>query len=359
MPVYKDNKTNTWYVSKRYTGWDGKSKRLFKRNFLTKREAKEYEASFITKQKSNPDITFKEFVEIYYEDRRQHTKRSTFITKRNYIETLIRPYFDRFKLADITAKEVMKWQNDISTRNSSTGRPYSKTTLRAVHAQLSSIFNHAVRYYGLSVNPAQIVGNFHIDEIKEPQIWTLDEYKRFSEAIMNKTHSYLAFEILFWCGLRSGEMLALTPADLDFEKKLIHIDKTYQRIEGEDVIGTPKTKRSNRYVDMPDFLSDELQNYLTNLYHIQNDERIFPFQKTYLLKEMDRGCKASGVKRIRVHDLRHSHVSMLMEKGFSPTDIASRVGHEAIEITYHYAHSYDYKGKEIADALGKIEDNQK
>ena len=72
--------------------------------------------------------------------------------------------------------------------------------------------------------------------------------------------------------------------------------------------------------------------------------------------EMNRGCKASGVKRIRVHDLRHSHVSMLMEQGVSPVDIANRVGHEAIRITYHYAHSYDTKGKEIANLLENVED---
>ena len=355
MPVYKDNKTNTWYVSKRYVDWDGKDKRLFKRNFATKREAKEYEASFLARRKGDPDIKFKDFVELYYSDRKQQVKESTFQTKHNYIEIAIRPYFDEFRLANITPRDVMKWQNEISSKTTSTGKPYSKATLRTIHAQLSSIFNHAVRYYGLKQNPAQIVGTIKDDEVKEPEVWTVEEYKKFSEAIMPKTVFYLAFEVLFWCGLRIGELMALTPDDIDFDNKTLHVNKSLQRINGRDIITTPKTKRSNRYVDMPEFLNDELKNYLENLYKIDHDQQVFPVTKTKMHKAMVQGCKDSGVKRIRVHDLRHSHVSMLMEQGFSPIDIANRVGHEAIQITYHYAHSYDFKGKEIADKLNKME----
>jgi hypothetical protein len=111
MPVYKDNKTGTWYVSKRYQDWDGKERRLFKRNFATKKEAKEYESSFISQKKGNPSIRFRDFIEIYYEDRRQNTKPSTFLTKKNVIENCIRPYFDDFRLADITPKEVMNLED--------------------------------------------------------------------------------------------------------------------------------------------------------------------------------------------------------------------------------------------------------
>ena len=210
MPVYKDNKAGTWYVSKRYQDWDGKERRLFKRNFATKKEAKEYESSFISQKKGNPSIRFRDFIEIYYEDRRQNTKPSTFLTKKNVIENCIRPYFDDFRLADITPKEVMKWQNMMLTKTCKTGRKYSKETLRATHAQLSSIFNHAVRYYGLHMNPAQIVGTIKNDEMKEPEVWTVDEYRRFSEAISNKPIIYMAFEVLFWCGLRIGPSVSCT-----------------------------------------------------------------------------------------------------------------------------------------------------
>lgn len=108
--------------------------------------------------------------------------------------------------------------------------------------------------------------------------------------------------------LTKAELLALTPADFNFKKKTLRINKSYQRLKGEDVISTPKTKNSVRTVIMPQFLCDEMQDCLKLYYSLKPDDRIFPVTKYYLNHEMERGCKASGVKKIRVHDLRHSHV---------------------------------------------------
>ena len=181
--------------------------------------------------------------------------------------------------------------------------------------------------------------------------WTKPEYLSFSQAMMDKPVSFYAFEVLYWCGLRLGELLALTSKDFDFEKGTVRINKSYQRIECEDVITDPKTPRSNRIVQMPDFLAEEMRNYINSLYGLSPNERIFPISKNYLHKEMDRGCKETGVKRIRIHDLRHSHVSLLIEMGFSAVAIADRVGHESIDITYRYAHLFPTTQKEIANKL--------
>ena len=81
------------------------------------------------------------------------------------------------------------------------------------------------------------------------------------------------------------------------------------------------------------------------------DERLFAVTKHFLAHEMERGCKASGVKRIRIHDIRHSHVSLLIEMGFSALAIAERMGHEAVDITYRYAHLFPTKQDEMAAAL--------
>ena len=102
---------------------------------------------------------------------------------------------------------------------------------------------------------------------------------------------------------------------------------------------------------MPHFLTEELENFLLTIYKIKGNQRIFTVTKSYMHHEMDRGCKESGVKRIRVHDLRHSHVSLLIEMGFSALAIADRVGHESIDITYRYAHLFPTKGSEIANKL--------
>lgn len=171
---------------------------------------------------------------------------------------------------------------------------------------------------------------------------------------MDKPVSYYAFQMFYWTGIREGELLALTPADFDFTKKEVRINKTYQRLKGQDVITSPKTKRSNRIIRMPDSLCTEMQEYLGRLYGLKKTGRIFTVTKSYLHHEMDRGAKAAGVKRIRIHDLRHSHISLLIDMGFSAVAIADRVGHESIEITYRYAHLFPSKQQEMANKLDAL-----
>ena len=104
-------------------------------------------------------------------------------------------------------------------------------------------------------------------------------------------------------------------------------------------------------IQMPDFLALEIQDYIGSIYGIEKNDRLFPVNKSYLHHEMTRGCKETGVKRIRIHDLRHSHVSLLIEMGFSAVAIADRVGHESIDITYRYAHLFPTTQTEIANKL--------
>ena len=155
-------------------------------------------------------------------------------------------------------------------------------------------------------------------------------------------------------GMRFSEALAITPKDFDFEKQTLTINKSYQRLNGRDVITTPKTKKSNRIIKMPKFLCEEMQEYLQMLYGLKKKDRIFTVTKSYLHHEMDRGAKAAGVKRIRIHDLRHSHISLLIDMGFSAVAIADRVGHESIDITYQYAHLFPSKQTEMADRLDDL-----
>ena len=189
------------------------------------------------------------------------------------------------------------------------------------------------------------------EQPKEMLFWTKEEYLKFIDAMMDNPMLYYAFEILYWCGIREGELLALTPADFDFKKKTLRINKSYQRLQGKDVITTPKTKKSNRVIQMPDFLCDEIQDYFKHLYGLEADSRIFPLSKYALKRGMAYGCKASGVKVIRIHDLRHSHVSLLINMGYSAVAIGNRVGHESVEITYRYAHLFPTVQKEMADKL--------
>ena len=356
MPVFKNEDNGTWYVMARYVNWKGERKQKCKRGFVTKKEAQEWERMFQLQNSSDLDMSFEAFTELYIRDVKNRLKENTWLTKEHIIRTKILPFFGKLKISEISTKEIITWQNEMLAYRDEKKKPYSQTYLKTLHNQLSAIFNHAVRYYELRSNPAAKVGNMGSEEHREMLFWTKEEYKKFSFEMMDKPVSFYAFEMLYWCGIREGELLALTPADFDFDKETVTINKSYQRLHGEDVITTPKTKKSNRTIKMPHFLCEEMQEYLSMLYGLKKKDRIFTVTKSYLHHEMDRGAKAAGVKRIRIHDLRHSHISLLIDMGFSAVAIADRVGHESIEITYQYAHLFPSKQTEMAkrlDDLGK------
>ena len=351
MPAYKEKDAKTWYVSVRYEDWTGKKTRKVKRGFATKREALEWERKFLLKENASLDMTFDSFLELYKEDLKDRLKLSTWIMKTSVIDQKILPYFKNKRMCDIKTSDVIAWQKEIMAYRDEDGNAYTPTYLKTIHNQLSAIFNHAVRYYELASNPAAKAGNMGKEKTREMLFWTKEEYTSFVEEIMDKPISFYAFEMLYWCGLRMGELLALTPSDFDLKEGIVHITKSYQRIHGKDVITDPKTEKSVRNIKMPDFLVDEIKDYLNALYNVESDTRIFPITKSYLHHEMKRGCNATGVKRIRIHDLRHSHVSLLINMGFTAVAIADRVGHESIDITYRYAHLFPTTQREIANKL--------
>ena len=308
MPAYKNKENGSWYVVTQYTDWTGERKPKCKRGFATRREALEWEQKFQQQNAGDLDMSFEAFCEIYTNDLKARLKESTWQTKENIIKTKLLPYFGKRKINEITTKDVIAWQNELLAYRDEKRKPYSQTYLKTLHNQLSAIFNHAVRFYDLHSNPAAKAGNMGTEERREMLFWTKEEYQKFAEEMMDKPVSYYAFQMLYWTGIREGELLALTPADFDFERGTVKISKTYQRLKGQDVITSPKTKKSNRTIQMPDFLCQEMQEFFKMQYGLKKKDRIFSVTKSYLHHEMDRGAKAAGVKRIRIHDLRHPYV---------------------------------------------------
>lgn len=351
MPAYKDEKTGTWYAAFYFTNWKGEKEKKMKRGFAMKREALQWEREFLHQKNADLSMTFDSFVKIYMEDMKNRIREHTWQTKISIIESKILPYFKDKKMCDIAPKDIIKWQNEMIAHRDKNGVPYSATYLKTMHNQISAIFNHAVRFYELKSNPAAKAGSVGKKEATEMLFWTKDEYLKFADSMMDKPLSFYAFEVLYWCGLRLGELLALTPADFDFGKNTVSITKSYQRLNKKDVITDPKTPKSKRVIQIPDFLSEEIQEYSSQFYSCLPTDRLFPVTKSYLHHEMTRGSTEQGIKRIRIHDLRHSHVSLLIEMGFSAVAIADRVGHESIDITYRYAHLFPTKQIEIADKL--------
>lgn len=344
----KDPKTGKWLIQYRYTDWQGNRKKSMKRGFKTKREAEEWLQNFLATKQADFNMLFEHFLKIYYADMETRLREHTMRTKKYVFDLKILPYFGKMKMNEITASDIRKWQSELIKQG------YAPTYLKTINNQLAALFNYAVRYYDLPNNPCRKAGSMGKGKADEMNFWTKEEFDKFIDAVMNKQQSYMAFMTLFWTGMRIGELLALNVVDVDFEKRTISITKSYQRMGGRDVITEPKTQKSKRVIAIPQFLAVDLQDYVNSMYGVQEEDRLFQITKYYLEHEMQRGIKESGVKRIRIHDIRHSHASMLVEMGFSPLEIANRLGHEKIETTLNtYSHLYPNKQEQLAYRLDK------
>ena len=306
MSATRDGKM--WRCQFYYKDWQGVSHKKNKRGFKTKAEAEQWERDFLQQQQRNLDINFENFVQIYYEDMEHRLRENTMRTKKFIIDLKIIPYFKKKNMNEIKASDIRAWQNALMKKG------YSETYLKTVNNQLSAIFNYAVRYYDLKDNPCRKAGSIGKSHAGEKEFWTKQEFKQFLVTVENKPETKMAFLLLYWTGMRIGELLALSYNDIDLEKRTISVNKSYQRIEGRDIITPPKTPKSKRIITIPPFLTEELKEYISHLYGIMADERMFRFTKSYMEHEIIRGIKASGVKRIRLHDIRHPYVKPTTKK---------------------------------------------
>ena len=352
MPAYKDEKTGKWFAKFYYTNWQGIKKQKWKRGFATKKEALGFERDFLEKQSANPDMTFQNLYEIYMEDMAARLKQSTLLTKKAVLQTHILPFFGSKPINEIKASDVRRWQAKLM----SSPNNYSQTYLKKINTELNSIINYVKRFYDLNTNPCGKAGTIGKAKAEEMDYWTYDEYIAFREGVKDKSLSYICFEVLYWTGMREGELLALSPADIDLDNKTISINRTYQRIEGKDVFTSPKTRKSKRKIPIPDFLCQELSDYIQSRYMLDADERLFPVTKSYLSHEMIRGCKNTDVKKIRIHDIRHSHASLLINQGCDALMLADRLGHEKVSTTLNtYSHLFPHKQQELVHSLESLQ----
>lgn len=358
MPVYKDEQRGTWYFKCNYRDWQGEIKTKMKRGFATKKEAQKCEREFIEMQSGNMNMKLANFVEVYFNDKGTRLKERSIMTKRTLIETKIIPYFGEKSMNEITAVDIIKWQNMLMNQE------YSPTYLRMIQNQLTALFNHAERFYDLRDNPCKKVDKMGRSNARELNFWTKDEYEVFIKGFGEEDEMYrIIFQMLFWLGCRIGEVLALTASDIDLENGTISVSKTYFRRNKTDYITSPKTESSNRKITIPKFLKGEIKEYLDRQYELAPEDRIFPITDRAVQKKMKQKTEEAKLKPIRVHDLRHSHIALLIEKGLQPLVIAQRVGHDSVNTTMNiYGHLYPNKQKEVADLLnaeatGALENN--
>ncbi|WP_221774503.1 site-specific integrase [Listeria booriae] len=197
--------------------------------------------------------------------------------------------------------------------------------------------------------------------------WTVEEFKCFISLFDESEHNYkVFFYTLYFTGMRLGEILGLTWKDINFISSEINVSKTFSIHKGEVSITSPKTKYSNRRISINKSLTHELelwkveQNNLLKSYLLEQkeDTQVFQFNHTYTHKDIIYKqfhkilTREQTLKKIRIHDFRHSHVALLIHNDEDYTVIKERLGHASITTTIDiYGHLFPSKQKSIADKL--------
>lgn len=330
----------------------GKLIKKRKRGFSTRGAAKKFKEKFLLNMETNINISFATLVDLYLEDCEAHLKPTTVEYKKNIFYLRILPFFKNLKITEIEPLHIRRWQIQLLNDE----KQLKQTYLRSISNQLNAILNYAVKYYKLPNNPARFCDSIGEKYAEEMLFWTKEEFFKFREKIKDKEMSKIIFNLFFYTGMREGELLALTLDDFNLEKKEVSINKNLAKVGKKELILPPKTKGSKRIITIPEFLCNQIKEFSKKRYDYNSNERLFPVTKYYLHHEMNRGSKLSGVKRIRIHDLRHSHVALLIEMGVSILLISKRLGHDNPQTTLRiYGHLYPNKQREIADDLEILE----
>lgn len=353
MPAYKNKKNNKWFVKYSYVDEEGKKKYITKRGFDTKREALQWEDDNRKQVLNKKDMLFEDFVDKYKLNHLIRLKPDTAKIKSSIIDNIITPFFKGFKMTEIGVNDVVEFQNTLLDEKANNGKGYSESYIRTVHSVLVALLGFACKEYGLDKNPAQIAGGVGSLQSRSDEFWTYEEYKKFIDYYRSDKETYYAFEVLYWSGMRRGELLALTPEDFDFRNDLVHINKTLNEDADEDTDNLPKTESSKRFIKLPKSLCMELSEYIEEKQK-GSKQRVFDMSPSKLNRKVDIGSKATGVKRIRIHSFRHSHASLLIKLGYSPMAIASRLGHSGSYVVHRYSHMWPGSQEEIARRLDDI-----
>lgn len=350
MPAYKE--TRTLKDGKTVTSWlarfycNGKQRK--KRGFKTKKEAVEYELNYINEHEGSPEMLFKDYTKLFINDKSKTWSYTSVKTNTSKINNWIVPYFGDIPLNEVTQKKVREWFDYLETKNLSESY---KNKLRNI---LSSMFNHAVRYYELKENPCNKAGTIGSKKTKEIEFWTLEEYKEFISHV-DKLPYKVAYDTLYYTGLRIGELKALTLNDIDKSVPKIMVTKSYQKIKGGEIITAPKTESSIRDVTIPVKLLEEILELTEHYPYFENDEMIFKLSEQAYRKKIKDVCEEFGLKPIRVHDLRHSHASYLINIGKDPALVSRRLGHSSITETLNtYTHLFTQRENELIKELDSV-----
>lgn len=356
MPV-KMNKNGSYYFSVRYIDQNGRPQRKKREDKnWTMKQAKEAEREFLNQvcTPNQGELTYQMLLEIYITKKEQQAQPRTILTYQETNKSHILPTFGKMKVSEITKQKINNWQTVLLSRG------FSSEYLGTIQSTFKGVLVWGTRNDYIKKNPFTTDFVKGSEEKKEMTYFTPNEFKLFKSVIEDKT-DLLMFNLLYWTGMRKGELFGLKFTNIDFEQNLINITGAYNYRHHID--GKTKNRNSIRTIMLTKKLSESLKEYVDkaskiagfnpNLYLFGLDH---PISSTTLSRKKDAYCKIAGVKQIRIHDFRHSHVSLMINEGISDYDIAKRLGHSRDMVNNVYGHWFTANQLKLAKQLDNLED---
>lgn len=367
-PIKKDGKIK-YRVRVNYTDSYGTNKQI-ERTAYGADEAKQLERELsysLKEEKPSAKITVKQLYEEYLQAKKHEIRETTLVTKSRYLTKHVLPYFENVKLHKLSIQNLQQWKQSIEDLN------FKIQTRKSIYDSFRAMLNYAVKMEYLPNNPLLKVGNFKapLEDVKEMDFYTPEEFQKYigtARKIAEKTgkmkdwNNYVFFCIAFFSGMRKGEIYPLSWKDL--QNGEINITKSLcQRLKGGDRITPPKNRSSIRRIQIPNPLQSVLDEHyercktmpkFTDDYYICGG--IKPIRDTVVSRANENFAEKAQIKRIRIHDFRHSHASLLANNGINIQEVARRLGHSNVNITLKtYSHLYPRESERALKVLNQID----
>ena len=321
-------------------------------------------------------ITVKQLYEEYLKSKKHELREQSIRSIVTYLDNHVIPELGNLRLDKLTTPTLKKWKdviNEKTVKNKGV-KKLSIKTKQHIYKEFITMLNYAVQMDYIDKNPLKKIGNFKssitLESEKEMDYYTPDEFKFYIKATYDcaKNSStnhewdyYVFFNIAYYTGLRKGEIHALKWSDI--EGDYLHVTRSIaQKLKGDDRETPPKNKSSIRTIQIPTPLKEILKAHKERYKQLEgfnNDYRICggmtSLRDSTLDKHNKKYAELAGIKKIRIHDFRHSHASLLANEGINIQEIARRLGHSKIEITWNtYSHLYPREEERAINILNKI-----
>lgn len=362
-PKATKEKDGKYHLRFRIKGKDGKihQKHFSKRQWKSAKDASAFYKEYMkTAGYDQHGLTVSDLFQLYIKDTplKLRTKQNRERIHKLYVE----PTIGRMIAEQVDVKDVRDWQNKLlSAKGKVTNKLLRDGYTHGIQNDLRTIFNYGVKMRYIQGSPF-LVGNVSKKEAKKViKHWTPAEFRQFIDYAYQKKPIYADFyTVLYWTGMRAGEVLALRYKDVDLIHGTIDVNKTYDNVNKRDE-ETPKSKNSARKVIMTSQVKNIVERLVsdhTKAYGYTDDAILFGFDEhleiSTLQVALKRYIKASGVPVISLHGFRHSHVFFLRKMGFNPFEIAKRIGDDIAEVNKTYGQWFDELQKEMVAKIDEF-----